>query len=205
MRLRPFSSQERGMFISIDGPSGAGKSTIVRHLAQLLVAAGENVQARPGNGMDALSDSRAWCAPTRHVNPAADTSSGRRRSTRTTKAASGSRATTATACHTSGPSPSCANNRGEGRRLGWVAEYRGLGPRADTCRAARQVPGSVREVAPQVCHTQVLASSSGPQFQQPVCRIDDHWTCSRRSRFRSLDQARKWPLTRRRQGPPPGR
>jgi thymidylate kinase len=31
------------MFISIDGPSGAGKSTIVRHLAQLLVAAGENV------------------------------------------------------------------------------------------------------------------------------------------------------------------
>ena len=34
MKLRPFSSRHRGMFISIDGPSGAGKSTIVRHLAQ---------------------------------------------------------------------------------------------------------------------------------------------------------------------------
>jgi len=40
------------MFISIDGPSGAGKSTIVRHLAQLLVAAGENVHitAEPSHG-----------------------------------------------------------------------------------------------------------------------------------------------------------
>jgi len=40
------------MFISIDGPSGAGKSTIVRHLAQLLVAAGENVHitAEPSTG-----------------------------------------------------------------------------------------------------------------------------------------------------------
>jgi dTMP kinase len=52
MRLRPFSSQQRGMFISIDGPSGAGKSTIVHHLAQLLVAAGENVHitAEPSSG-----------------------------------------------------------------------------------------------------------------------------------------------------------
>lgn len=31
------------MFVSVDGPSGAGKSTIVQHLAQLLVAAGEEV------------------------------------------------------------------------------------------------------------------------------------------------------------------
>jgi dTMP kinase len=40
------------MFISIDGPSGAGKSTIVRHLAQMLVAAGENVHitAEPSHG-----------------------------------------------------------------------------------------------------------------------------------------------------------
>jgi dTMP kinase len=40
------------MFISIDGPSGAGKSTIVRHLAQMLVAAGENVHitAEPSDG-----------------------------------------------------------------------------------------------------------------------------------------------------------
>jgi dTMP kinase len=40
------------MFISIDGPSGAGKSTIVRHLAQMLVAAGETVHitAEPSHG-----------------------------------------------------------------------------------------------------------------------------------------------------------
>ncbi len=52
MRLRPISSGERGLFISIDGPSGAGKSTIVRHLAQMLVAAGESVHitAEPSTG-----------------------------------------------------------------------------------------------------------------------------------------------------------
>jgi dTMP kinase len=40
------------MFISIDGPSGAGKSTIVRHLAQMLVGAGESVHitTEPSNG-----------------------------------------------------------------------------------------------------------------------------------------------------------
>jgi dTMP kinase len=40
------------MFISIDGPSGAGKSTIVRHLAQMLVAAGEtmHITAEPSHG-----------------------------------------------------------------------------------------------------------------------------------------------------------
>jgi dTMP kinase len=40
------------MFVSVDGPSGAGKSTIVRHLAQMLVAAGEDVHvtAEPSNG-----------------------------------------------------------------------------------------------------------------------------------------------------------
>jgi len=43
MQLRPFSSQQRGLFVSVDGPSGAGKSTIVRHRAQLLVASGEHV------------------------------------------------------------------------------------------------------------------------------------------------------------------
>jgi dTMP kinase len=52
MKIRPFSSRERGMFVSVDGPSGAGKSTIVRHLAQLLVAAGEEVHvtAEPSGG-----------------------------------------------------------------------------------------------------------------------------------------------------------
>jgi dTMP kinase len=52
MKLRPFSSVDQGMFVSVDGPSGAGKSTIVRHLAQMLVAAGEDVHvtAEPSNG-----------------------------------------------------------------------------------------------------------------------------------------------------------
>jgi dTMP kinase len=52
MKLQPSSSQQRGLFVSVDGPSGAGKSTIVRHLAQLLVAAGESVHvtAEPSEG-----------------------------------------------------------------------------------------------------------------------------------------------------------
>jgi dTMP kinase len=52
MTHRPCSSRSRGRFVSIDGPSGAGKSTIVRHLAQMLVAAGADVHvtAEPSNG-----------------------------------------------------------------------------------------------------------------------------------------------------------
>jgi dTMP kinase len=52
MNLRPFSDHQRGVFVSIDGPSGAGKSTIVHHLAQLLIAAGEDVHvtAEPSGG-----------------------------------------------------------------------------------------------------------------------------------------------------------
>jgi dTMP kinase len=52
MTLRLCSSAERGRFVSIDGPSGAGKSTIVRHLAQMLVAMGEDVYvtAEPSDG-----------------------------------------------------------------------------------------------------------------------------------------------------------
>jgi dTMP kinase len=52
MTLRPCSDPGRGLFISVDGPSGAGKSTIVRHLAQMLVAAGKNVHvtAEPSAG-----------------------------------------------------------------------------------------------------------------------------------------------------------
>lgn len=52
MKLRPFSDHQRGLFISIDGLSGAGKSTIVHHLAQMLVARGENVHitAEPSTG-----------------------------------------------------------------------------------------------------------------------------------------------------------
>lgn len=52
MKLRLFSSRDRGVFVSIDGPSGAGKTTIVNHLAQMLVAAGEDVHvtAEPSQG-----------------------------------------------------------------------------------------------------------------------------------------------------------
>jgi dTMP kinase len=52
MTLPPSSDPRRGLFISVDGPSGAGKSTIVDHLAQLLVAAGEHVHvtAEPSAG-----------------------------------------------------------------------------------------------------------------------------------------------------------
>ena len=46
------SNHDRGLFVSVDGPSGAGKSTIVAHLAQLLVASGEDVHvtAEPSTG-----------------------------------------------------------------------------------------------------------------------------------------------------------
>jgi dTMP kinase len=52
MRMRPFSDRQRGLFVSVDGPSGAGKSTIVAHLAQLLVADGQQVHttAEPSAG-----------------------------------------------------------------------------------------------------------------------------------------------------------
>jgi energy-coupling factor transporter ATP-binding protein EcfA2 len=52
MKLRPSSDHARGVFVSVDGPSGAGKSTIVSHLAQMLVGAGEDVHvtAEPSTG-----------------------------------------------------------------------------------------------------------------------------------------------------------
>lgn len=53
MRLRPSSSANRGTFVTLDGPSGAGKSTVVRHLAQMLVASGKDVHvtAEPSSGL----------------------------------------------------------------------------------------------------------------------------------------------------------
>jgi dTMP kinase len=50
--LKPSSDHPRGLFVSVDGPSGAGKSTLVEHLAQLLVASGEDVHvtAEPSSG-----------------------------------------------------------------------------------------------------------------------------------------------------------
>jgi dTMP kinase len=45
-------SSDSGLFVSVDGPSGAGKTTIVRHLAQLLLARGDHVHvtAEPSSG-----------------------------------------------------------------------------------------------------------------------------------------------------------
>lgn len=52
MRDQRCSSRKRGLFLSVDGPGGAGKTTIVRHLAQLLAAQGEQVHvtAEPSAG-----------------------------------------------------------------------------------------------------------------------------------------------------------
>jgi dTMP kinase len=52
MSLKPSSDHPRGLFVSVDGPGGAGKTTIVHHLAQLVVAAGEHVHvtAEPSSG-----------------------------------------------------------------------------------------------------------------------------------------------------------
>ena len=46
------SKRGHGLFVSVDGPSGAGKSTIVQHLAQLLIAEGEDVHitCEPSDG-----------------------------------------------------------------------------------------------------------------------------------------------------------
>ena len=41
--LRSSSDHHPGLFVTVDGPFGAGKSTVVAHLAQLLVAHGEQV------------------------------------------------------------------------------------------------------------------------------------------------------------------
>jgi dTMP kinase len=52
MMLQSSSNLSRGLFVSVDGPSGVGKSTIVEHLAQLMVASGEDVHvtAEPSTG-----------------------------------------------------------------------------------------------------------------------------------------------------------
>lgn len=46
------SDLDRGLLVSVDGPGGAGKTTIVRHLAQILLAEGRHVHvtAEPSNG-----------------------------------------------------------------------------------------------------------------------------------------------------------
>ncbi|WP_410623206.1 dTMP kinase [Amycolatopsis sp. cmx-8-4] len=53
MTIQPSSDRKHGLFVSVDGPGGAGKTTIVRHLAQMLVAQGEHVcvTAEPSTGL----------------------------------------------------------------------------------------------------------------------------------------------------------
>lgn len=51
--MQPSSSDlDRGLLVSVDGPGGAGKTTIVRHLAQILLAEGRHVHvtAEPSSG-----------------------------------------------------------------------------------------------------------------------------------------------------------
>lgn len=52
MKNQLSSERGHGLFVSVDGPSGAGKTTIIRHLAQMLVAQGEQVHAtaEPSSG-----------------------------------------------------------------------------------------------------------------------------------------------------------
>jgi dTMP kinase len=47
------SERKHGLFVSADGPGGAGKTTIVRHLAQMLLAEGQQVHvtAEPSSGL----------------------------------------------------------------------------------------------------------------------------------------------------------
>lgn len=52
MKRQLSSDRGLGLFVTVDGPSGAGKTTIVRHLAQMLLAEGEHVHltAEPSGG-----------------------------------------------------------------------------------------------------------------------------------------------------------
>jgi dTMP kinase len=52
------------VFVSVDGPGGAGKTTIVRHLAQMLVASGEHVHVTAEPSTSAIGQLASELTPT---------------------------------------------------------------------------------------------------------------------------------------------
>jgi dTMP kinase len=64
MTPRRFSDRKHGVFVSVDGPGGAGKTTIVRHLAQMLVASGEHVHVTAEPSTSAIGQLASELTPT---------------------------------------------------------------------------------------------------------------------------------------------
>ncbi len=64
MKLRSSSDRQHGLFVSVDGPGGAGKTTIVRHLAQMLVASGEHVHVTAEPSTSAIGQLASELTPT---------------------------------------------------------------------------------------------------------------------------------------------
>ncbi|MEV4049594.1 dTMP kinase [Amycolatopsis sp. NPDC049688] len=64
MTSRRSSDRQHGLFVSVDGPGGAGKTTIVRHLAQMLVASGEHVHVTAEPSTSAIGRLASELTPT---------------------------------------------------------------------------------------------------------------------------------------------
>ncbi|WP_326955130.1 dTMP kinase [Amycolatopsis sp. NBC_01286] len=64
MTPRHSSDRRHGLFVSVDGPGGAGKTTIVRHLAQMLVASGEQVHVTAEPSTSAIGQLASELTPT---------------------------------------------------------------------------------------------------------------------------------------------
>jgi dTMP kinase len=64
MTPRRSSDRKHGVFVSVDGPGGAGKTTIVRHLAQMLVASGEHVHVTAEPSTSAIGQLASELTPT---------------------------------------------------------------------------------------------------------------------------------------------
>lgn len=64
MTPRRSSDRRHGTFVSVDGPGGAGKTTIVRHLAQMLLANGEHVHVTAEPSTSAIGQLAYELTPT---------------------------------------------------------------------------------------------------------------------------------------------